>query len=205
MIVGMGRREEKKAQTRARLLDAAATVFARKGLAAASLDEVAEEAGLTKGAVYSNFESKDDLIAALLEERLSARNEEIAALAEAAEGTVEARARLGGDLMVRAFEQERDALLLAIEFSVHLARNPELARRFRSRTREVRDRIGEAIERGAAEYEIELPMPKDELAAALVSIGDGLLLQHFVDPEAFPADLFGKVLAAIFRDAAPSA
>jgi len=55
-------REEKKALTRARLLDAAATVFARRGFAAASLDEVAEEAGLTKGAVYSNFESKDELI-----------------------------------------------------------------------------------------------------------------------------------------------
>src|SRR6266542_2907779 len=64
-------REEKKARTRAQLIDAAATVFARRGLVAASLDEVAEEAGLTKGAVYSNFASKEDLFQAVIDERLN--------------------------------------------------------------------------------------------------------------------------------------
>src|SRR5713226_7690587 len=66
-------RDEKKARTRERLLDAAADVFARRGFHAASLDEVADEAGLTKGAVYSNFTSKDDLIVALIETRLDRR------------------------------------------------------------------------------------------------------------------------------------
>src|SRR5207237_7478801 len=61
-------RDEKKAQTRERLIDAASQVFARKGFAATSLDEVAETAGLTKGAVYSNFESKEDLVRSVLEE-----------------------------------------------------------------------------------------------------------------------------------------
>src|SRR3954465_1205221 len=63
-------REEKKAQTRERLLDAASTVFARKGFAATSIDEIAEVAGVTKGAVYSNFESKEDLVRTVLDERL---------------------------------------------------------------------------------------------------------------------------------------
>src|SRR6266568_6891513 len=60
-------REEKKAQTRERLIEAAAKVFAEKGFAATSLDEVADTAGLTKGAVYSNFENKEDLVRAVLE------------------------------------------------------------------------------------------------------------------------------------------
>src|SRR5205807_10250328 len=60
-------REEKKAQTRERLIEAAARVFADKGFATTSLDEVADAAGLTKGAVYSNFENKEDLVRAVLE------------------------------------------------------------------------------------------------------------------------------------------
>src|SRR5881227_1014476 len=59
-------REEKKAQTRERLIEAAARGFAEKGFATTSLDEVADAAGLTKGAVYSNFENKEDLVEAVL-------------------------------------------------------------------------------------------------------------------------------------------
>src|SRR5919197_960324 len=62
-------REESKAKTRAELLRAAARLFVRKGFVATSLSEIAEEAALTKGAVYSNFESKEELFLALLQER----------------------------------------------------------------------------------------------------------------------------------------
>ena len=64
-------RRAMKERTRERLLDAAAVVFARRGLEAASLDEVAEAAGYTKGAIYSNFASKTDLIAALMDRRIT--------------------------------------------------------------------------------------------------------------------------------------
>ena len=64
-------RRAMKERTRERLLDAAAVVFARKGIEAASLDEVAEAAGYTKGAIYSNFASKTDLIAALMDRRIA--------------------------------------------------------------------------------------------------------------------------------------
>src|SRR5687767_15759101 len=59
-------REESKARTRADLLRAASRLFVRNGFVATSLADIAEEAGLTKGAVYSNFESKEDLFLALL-------------------------------------------------------------------------------------------------------------------------------------------
>jgi AcrR family transcriptional regulator len=63
----MATREEKKAETRKRLLDAAAALVAKQGALATSLDAIADRAGLTKGAVYSNFESKEDLFLALLD------------------------------------------------------------------------------------------------------------------------------------------
>ena len=62
-------RRERKAETRAALLEAAARTFGRRGFYAASVAEVAEEAGYSKGAVYSNFESKEDLFMTLLEGR----------------------------------------------------------------------------------------------------------------------------------------
>src|SRR5512141_975059 len=64
-------RQAMKERTRERLLDAAAVVFARRGIEAASLDEVAEAAGYTKGAIYSNFSSKTELIAALMDRRIT--------------------------------------------------------------------------------------------------------------------------------------
>ena len=66
-------RKERQARTRRRLVDAAAHVGARRGLAAASLDEVAQVAGYTKGAVYANFASKEELFLAVLDERFAER------------------------------------------------------------------------------------------------------------------------------------
>src|SRR6266540_3195196 len=66
-------REEQRALTRARLLEAAGSVFARRGFHAASLDEVAREAGATTGAIYSNFEGKEDLFLAVFEEHVASQ------------------------------------------------------------------------------------------------------------------------------------
>src|SRR2546430_12879072 len=62
-------RNERKAQTRAELIDAAARVFARRGYHGTTVDDVAEEAGFTKGAFYSNFESKEDVFVELVADR----------------------------------------------------------------------------------------------------------------------------------------
>jgi AcrR family transcriptional regulator len=66
-------RSARKAQTRERLLQAAARVYARRGFSGATLDEVAAEAGFTKGAVYSHFGSKENLLLALMEEHLASQ------------------------------------------------------------------------------------------------------------------------------------
>src|SRR3984885_7184390 len=92
-------RAEQQAQTRARLIDAAAKVFARRGFQAASVEEIAEEAGYSHGAVYSNFEGKADLFLAVFEDYMTERVGELAdtqaALAE--DAPLEARARALAD------------------------------------------------------------------------------------------------------------
>src|SRR6266704_6476696 len=67
------RRDERRQLTRAQLLDAAERVFAREGLRGASVAGIAEEAGYSHGAIYSNFDGKEDLFLVLVEERIDAR------------------------------------------------------------------------------------------------------------------------------------
>src|SRR5437016_1709471 len=82
------RRREKQEATRARLLEGAARVFARRGYHAAALEEVAGEVGLTKGAVYSNFESKEALFLALVDVEIGKRVGEVARVVDAG-GSIE--------------------------------------------------------------------------------------------------------------------
>jgi AcrR family transcriptional regulator len=203
MIVGVGRREEKKAQTRARLLDAAATVFARKGLAAASLDEVAEEAGLTKGAVYSNFESKDDLVNALLHERIDEPLGEIAGKIDP-EAPIADQAAHAEELFRSVWDRERDMFLLGLEFAIHRARNPDPSRRSTG-DRDLQDAMAVLMEQQAKERGTPLPMPAHELAAGLFALGTGLDLMALNDPDRVPDGLFAKFLSLILGAAAPSA
>src|SRR5436853_5449268 len=86
-VESRNRRNLKQEQTRARLLEAAARVFARRGFHVATLEEVAAEAGFTKGAVYSNFESKEALFLALVDRELEKRAQEIGAVVDAAAST----------------------------------------------------------------------------------------------------------------------
>jgi AcrR family transcriptional regulator len=188
-------RDEKKALTRQRLLDAAATVFARRGFNGASLDDVAEEAGLTKGAVYSNFASKEDLIDALVEERVDQPMLTITDLVDPT-GSSEARAEQAGALLMSMFEQEREAYLLNLEHMTYLARNPRP-----DRTSHFRERVTAMAEYMQAEADADgrtLPLPAYDLAVGLFAMGQGILLERLVNPDDVPDDLFGKLIAAIF-------
>src|SRR5438445_13837860 len=94
----MGRltRKEKQALTRECLMHSAARVFTRRGLQQASIDEVAGDAGFTKGAFYANFKSKEELFLAMLDERFAERIEDIERVI-AGEGTMAEKARRAGD------------------------------------------------------------------------------------------------------------
>src|SRR4029453_6243198 len=126
-------RAQRRQQTRDQLLDAAGQVFARRGFHAATIDEVAEAAGYTKGAVYSNFASKDDLVLALLDKHLAAQFQQIEALDDI-ESCEELRAALAGRTE-QEFAAARDFGVLLVEFSLYAMRNPaaqaELAKRYR--------------------------------------------------------------------------
>ena len=192
-------REEKKARTRAQLIDAAAAVFARRGFVAASLDEVAEEAGLTKGAVYSNFDSKEDLFEAVIDERFDKPLQQEVDSIEQIEGTQQQRAMAGARMFINAVQQERELFLLALERRIYIARHPEHAPSLTSRYREQLGRVAEMISDQSKKWDLPLPLPADEMAIAVEALSQGVELQRLADPEGVPEDLLGRLYGLLFR------
>ncbi|MBB4688277.1 TetR/AcrR family transcriptional regulator [Amycolatopsis jiangsuensis] len=193
-----GRTRPTRSQTRRRILDAAFEVFGDQGIAATKLTEVAAAAGLTKGAVYSSFASKDELVLALMEEHAVHRLE--TSLAGFAEGGDEALANVAAVLM---HEMRTDAVwhLLLAEFFAMAHHDERRRDALRRRRREVRGTIARALERLADGLGLELPLPPEEFAVVLLALSNGLAVEANIDEEAVPDGLLARVLTLIAGDA----
>jgi len=185
-------RKQNQAQTRARLLEAAERVFIREGFAGSSVEKIAAEAGFTRGAFYSNFESKEQLFVELLHDRIFSAYSEV--LAEQAEltGSPRERLRKGVEATRGVQEQEKGRHLfqLWLELMSLAARDEEfrkLAATFWSGNRAMAAKqAAEAFE----EVGREPPIEPRHLAAAMTALDIGLAVQHLVDPEEVPLDLY---------------
>jgi AcrR family transcriptional regulator len=195
-VESRGRRELKQEQTRARLLEAAASVFARRGFHVATLEEVAAEAGFTKGAIYSNFDSKDGLFLALVDEELKKRVQEIGAVVEAgaSSGGIEAEAERQFQRFVR---DEPHWPFLFYEFFAYGARREDLRGEFIKRRRAVHGVIADGLRAQAAQRGFELPMPAEQIAVAFEALMNGLAFNRVLDPRSVPDGLFGLTLSRL--------
>src|SRR3712207_5400887 len=137
-------RRPPREQTRREILDAAARAFAQRGLHGASVETVAAEAGLSTGAVYSNFKGKEDLFLTLYEERIAARARDLRAAVGEADDAGEALTAAAANV-TRIFRTEPEWLLLYFEFALHAARDKAFARRFRAVRRRGLDQLQQGI------------------------------------------------------------
>src|SRR5437867_3001547 len=138
--------ERRRAMTRRHLLDAAALVFAEQGFHGATLDEVAATAGFTKGAVYSNFRSKDDLFLALLDDRIDRQFAVVTDVLEsgshdAAEQFPRIRELFRGEMF-----WDEDFSTLYLEFVLYARRNPEARAKLAASAQRSRALVQELIE-----------------------------------------------------------
>jgi AcrR family transcriptional regulator len=194
-------RDEKRLVTRARLLDAAVRVFAARGYDAATVEEIAEESGLSNGALYYNFGSKEDLFFALLDERMDRRLKDLERIfgpAQAPPTDTDADVRTATANIARDFPEPKEWALF-FEFVAHAGRNAEFRRKFRSRLRQMRRVLSGIVEERAAETNSPLALPADQVAIAMQALGYGLHAQRLADPRAVPDDLFGVLLLALLR------
>jgi AcrR family transcriptional regulator len=193
-------REQSKANTRERLLTAARTVFARRGFHGASVEEIASEAGYSTGALYSNFDGKEDLFLALMDREIDAHAREIAQ-AVGARASVAERARGGAEQWMTMIDREPELLLLFMEFWAYGVRDARMRPKVAARFAQMRELLTKLIVDGAREFELELEIPAEQLAVAIDALADGIARQKLADPEAVPDDLMGRVLALLLAGA----
>jgi AcrR family transcriptional regulator len=198
MSVRRSRRDERKEETRAELVEAAARAFARRGFHGASIEQIAREAGYSTGAIYWHFEGKDDLFLAVYEAYTATRVREWGEVNERAAGALPARARAYADQWMARLRDEPEFLVLSLEFLVHAWRNPPLKEAFGHRAASGRLALARLLQQQAAERAYELPMPADDLAAILRELGSGLGLAMLADPDGVPDRLFGDFVELFF-------
>jgi AcrR family transcriptional regulator len=190
---------ERKAETRARLLDAAATLFAERGIDAVSVDAVADAAGRTSGAVYAHFGSKQGLLLALLDEWAHSLVTVIAAEFELA-ATVEDRLRaVAASVVTDPSDQTRRLLLLERELWLRATRDPEVAHAMRARWREAHERLSRGFAAWIADGLVAPMAPPDVLATVFRALVIGFETQHRIDPTSLDTAEVASALAMVTR------
>lgn len=177
--------EQRKAETRGRLLAAAAELFARQGFHAVSTDAVADAADRTSGSVYAHFGGKEGLLFALLNSWEGEAAERIGTALDHTGPTDRSRA------LWRTFvEAPEDAwMLLEHELWLYVVRHPELSGEIAGRYAAGRAGMAEAFARWSDERGSELPLPAAETAVLVMALLLGLEMQRRVDPTSVPDDI----------------
>lgn len=193
-------RKEATARNREKILDAAAKVIGKSGLVGATLQEIATAAGLTKGAIYSRFDSKEDLLIELLDRRFEL-------------GYVHLMEVLSGDAPMAERIVQLDTwhrgekgvgrlwATLELELSIAAARQPKLRKKLRERQKRSRVFLAEMVEKIAEENNLTLPLPPADFAVVLSALSDGLLVHWLNDAKAVPEDLFARFIISTVLNA----
>jgi AcrR family transcriptional regulator len=190
-------RKEKQAHTRRCLMESAAKVFSRRGLAQSSIDEVAETAGYTKGAFYANFANKEELFLAMLDERFAKRIEQIESLANSAAAPLD-RARRAGEDFTSFVKSDPEWERLFFEFAAHAARNEDFRVELVTRYRALRKAIAGVLGDHAKEAGMKPPFPSETIALMTFAMANGAALEHLLEPDDIPDDLFSSMLIVFF-------
>ncbi len=219
-------RAESRTRTRSLLLDASERVFARRGYRGASLDEIAAEAGFSKGAVYSNFASKEDLFLALLDRHLDASGAAARSAATAVRppgphdgpgpGTgapaAAGPAAAGGsapdpvsalaELATPADPAAWEWGLLTMEFFLYAAREPAVKDRLAAILEGQRTHLASMLEAAWPQLTSGALGPRD-VASVIMALSTGLGVQVVLDPGSIDPSLFPRVLEALVGPPAP--
>ena len=205
-----GGRSARREATRQRVLDAAQEVFAERGVIGGTVEDICEHAGFTRGAFYSNFTDKNDLLDALVEREHTRLLEHLdASLAlvdrELAEATT-LEAALGSIVarILRSIPVDRQLSLIQTELEIHAIRRPDLSRRFVETNDRFRERIGAFISETMGRYGRELLVSQADITDTVVAVAErsvrrALLEGDGADTDAMSSAVLPGVLLALSR------
>ena len=185
-------REQARAQTVEKLIEAAGRVVARNGFGAASVDQIAAEAGYSRGAFYWNFPSKEVILLELLRRHMDAEMAEIGALVEAAESPSNFAGRVG--LWAESFHADANWALLSAELELFAVRNADFAERYEELQARHRAILAELLTQLFAKAGSELPMRADDLAIIFKALAQGLALRNAARRDATGSDDSARLL-----------
>jgi len=188
--------EERTRATRRKLLDAAKRIFAKDGFEAARLEDIAAQAGYTRGAFYANFESKEDIFFALFEEWVRERIESITTAIRSQSDPVKKLAALRTHYAELA--TDRSLVLISMEFKLFALRHPEAHARLRSRHRRIRASFAELFSELMRELDKTISIAYPAASACLGAVAQGLLLEHLIDPKTLSNEDIRHALGQFF-------
>jgi AcrR family transcriptional regulator len=177
---------------------AAAEVFARDGFEMASVAGICSRAGLSKGTFYWNFESKDELLLAVLEERVEVplREATQALAGVAADQDMSAEANR---MLIEFMRGDRTAVVLDDEFWRRALRDRAVRERYARRQRELRAALTDVLRARASELGAPEPVTAPEhVAIAFLALISGIMRSRLVDPDGIPDGLFGEIAALLY-------
>jgi AcrR family transcriptional regulator len=188
---------DKRQRTRAKLLDAAAIVIREKGYEGTTLADVAERAGMTRGAIYGNFRNRDELFLAVVAQRWE---------------PIVPRIRLGdsfrkqmralADAVIAAFPQRRKSAVGAASFQAYALRHEDMRQRLVAANAEIYRSMAAGV--AQMNHAHELPMPPEQLVRVLHFMTEGYLMLRFLTPELIGDDAIIAAFDVIGRSAPPS-
>jgi len=181
VAVGRLTPERRRELTRTALVEAAAQVFARRGFYGASLEEIAETAGFTRGAIYKNFADKEELFFAVREH---VNEQALAAFAEQLHQGI--AAAFDADALAAIWQGTEvanpDYRALFLEFRLYELRNPDVLARSAAEAARTRHMIAEFMQDNAVANGLTLKVPAETLAGILANVSDGFALNSHGDP-----------------------
>jgi AcrR family transcriptional regulator len=187
-------RRPRREEVRRRLLEAASETFLEKGYLDSTLEDIARRAGLSKGAVYSNFESKQEIFGLLLNARVERMREVIAATTDPAAA---GGGRTSAAVLAENLFADSAWIQLVLEFASRAGRDPTVREIYRPFLRTQREEVTRAIELALAGG----PQQDSEYAALVativVTLRNGLALAHAADPEQIDAEVVERALGAV--------
>lgn len=197
--------QERRADTRERLLGAAALLFAEHGVDAVSVDTVAEAAGRTSGAVYDHFGSKQGMLLALLDEGAQSLVTVIAAEFELAADIDDRLRAVAANVVTHPSEQTRRLMRLERELWLRAGRDEEVATALRERAREAHDRMARGFATWMAEGIIPADASADTLATVFGALVVGLEMRQRAEPGVLDVDEVARALGSVLGVGVPGA